>query len=94
MEIWYGLSVVIVTPGSVLPGISLTFRERTLIDFFSAGFDFEISNAIVIAIEMVSRIDRTLIEHGGFTGDDAPVLIVVLMLAQTLLATGAIRSVR
>lgn len=31
---------------------------------FRAGFDFEISNAIVIAMEKVSRIDRGLMENG------------------------------
>ncbi|HII99111.1 MAG TPA: hypothetical protein HA272_07655 [Methanoregula sp.] len=50
--------------------------NRSLIEHFPAGFDFEISNAITIAIEKPIRNDRTLIEHGfaesGFTGDDAP----------------------
>jgi hypothetical protein len=35
-----------------------------VIKIFQASFDFEISNAIVIAIEILIRIDRTLIEHG------------------------------
>jgi hypothetical protein len=54
----------------------LKFFQRTLIGNFPAGFDFEISNAIVIAIEKPIRIDWTLIENGlndfTFVYDDAP----------------------
>jgi hypothetical protein len=42
----------------------LKFFQQTLIEKFPAGFDFEISNAIVIAIEKLIRIDRTLIDPG------------------------------
>jgi hypothetical protein len=37
--------------------------NRTLIVIFQPDFDQKISNAIVIAIEKLIRIDRTLIEH-------------------------------
>jgi len=51
----------------------LIFFERTLIEKFSADFDFHFSIAITIAFEMLNRIDRTLIgnssngpvAHGG-----------------------------
>jgi len=36
----------------------LIFFEQTLIENFSADFDFFFSNAIVIAIENRSQIDR------------------------------------
>ena len=69
-----------------------------MIENFPAGFDFEFSSVIVIADEIVSRNDRSLIgnrlNESVFMSDDAPVLIVVLMLAQTLLAAGVLRSVR
>jgi hypothetical protein len=54
----------------------LNFFQQGLIEKFSAGFDFEISNAIVIAIELVNRIEQGLIENGlnesAFVYDDAP----------------------
>jgi len=41
----------------------LKFFQQTLIEIFQARFDFIILNAIMIAIEMMSRSDRTLINH-------------------------------
>jgi len=42
----------------------LKFFQQTLIEYFQAGFDLKISNAIMIAIEIVIRIDQGLIENG------------------------------
>jgi hypothetical protein len=56
---WVYLSVVDLSSGFVYTW--LTFWNHTLIEIFSSGFDFHFSNAIMIAIEMQNRIDRTLI---------------------------------
>jgi len=40
----------------------LKIFEQTLIEKIPAGFDFEILNAIVIAIETLIRFDQGLIE--------------------------------
>jgi len=40
----------------------LKFFQQTLIKIFQARFDLDFSSVIVIAIEKLIRIDRTLIE--------------------------------
>jgi hypothetical protein len=48
----------------------LKFFQQTLIENFQARFDFENSNAIVIAIENVSRSDQGLIESTALDQSD------------------------